>query len=404
MSNKIRFIIILRVAICKLLSSSSSSSSYQTLEGYATPEGTKKYMDYAISQRRPRSHFKPFDSLQLSSIGMGTYLGQLSEEDDQAVENAVYQSVKSGAVNVIDTAINYRAMRSEKSIGRALLRLVNERIISRDQVFVSTKNGYITNDGDYPNIDVMEYIHRMYIQTEVITADDISSGYNVINPNYLTKCIDKSLMNMHISTIDLVYIHNAFESWYQDVSREQFMEMLAKAFEVYEKYRAKNKIRYYGMATWTCFRVPSSSPEYLSLEQAVKSAESIGGQDHGFRFIQLPYNLAYSEALLLRNQSVGSEENLTILQAAAKLNIGIFTSIPLFQGRLLRSQIPNYGNVTDPVAKLLQIIRSSPSVIAPLIGQKKAEHVEENLKTANMPPLSEEEFKQAIRILTSQQL
>lgn len=406
MSNKIRFVIILHVAICKLLSSSSSSSSspYETLEGYATPEGTKKYTEYAISQGRPRSHFKFFDSLRLSSIGMGTYLGQLNEEDDQAVENAVYQSVKSGAVNVIDTAINYRAMRSEKSIGRALLRLVNDRIISRDQVFVSTKNGYITNDGDYPNIDVMEYIHRMYIQTEVITADDISSGYNVINPNYLAKCIDKSLMNMHISTIDLVYIHNAFESWYQDVSREQFMEMLVKAFEVYEKYRAKNKIRYYGMATWTCFRVSPGSPEYLSLEQAVKSAESVGGQDHGFRFIQLPYNLAYSEALLLRNQPAGSEENLTILQAAAKLNIGIFTSIPLFQGRLLRSQIPNYGNVTDPVAKLLQIIRSSPSVIAPLIGQKKAEHVEENLKTANMPPLSEEEFKQAVRLLTSQQL
>src|SRR3712207_9477361 len=90
-------------------------------------------------------------------MGMGTYLGQPSEEDDQAVENAVYQSVKSGAVNVIDTAINYRAMRSEKSIGRALLRLVNDRIVSRDQVFVSTKNGYITNDGDFPNIDVMEY-------------------------------------------------------------------------------------------------------------------------------------------------------------------------------------------------------------------------------------------------------
>jgi aryl-alcohol dehydrogenase-like predicted oxidoreductase len=404
-SNKIRFVIILHVATSKPLSSSSSSSpSYQTLEGYATPEGTKKYLEYAISHGRPGSHFKSFDNLHLSSIGMGTYLGQLSEQDDQAVENAVYQSVKSGAVNVIDTAINYRAMKSEKSIGRALLRLVNDRIISRDEVFVSTKNGYITNDGDYPDIDVMEYIHRMYIQTEVITADDISSGYNVINPNYLAKCIDKSLMNMHISTIDLVYIHNPFESWYQDVSRENFMKMLVKAFEVYEKYRAKNKIRFYGMATWTCFRVPPGSPEYLSLEQAVKSAESVGGKDHGFRFIQLPYNLAYSEALLLRNQSVGSEENLTILQAAAKLNIGVFTSIPLFQGRLLRSQIPNYGNVTDPVAKLLQIIRSSPSVIAPLIGQKKAEHVEENLKTANMPPLSEEEFKQAVRILTSHQL
>ena len=402
MSNKIRFVIILHVDISEPLS--SSSSPYQTVEGFATSEGTKNYTEYAISQGRPISHFKSFDSLHLSSIGMGTYLGQPSEEDDQAVENAVFESVKSGAVNVIDTAINYRAMRSEKSIGRALLRLVKDRIISRDQIFISTKNGYITNDGDYPNIDVMEYIHRMYIQTDVITADDISSGYNIINPNYLAKCIDKSLMNMHVSSIDLVYIHNAFESWYQDVSREQFMEMLVKAFEVYEKYRAKNKIRYYGMATWTCFRVPPTSPEYLSLEQAVKCAESVGGKDHGFRFIQLPYNLAYSEALLLRNQSVRSEENLTILQAAEKLNIGIFTSIPLFQGRLLRSQIPDYGGISDPIAKLVQIIRSSPSVIAPLIGQKKAEHVEENLKTANMPPLSEEEFKQAIRILTSQQI
>jgi aryl-alcohol dehydrogenase-like predicted oxidoreductase len=386
------------------LASSSSSSSYEILEGNATPDGTRKYSNYAISQGKPRSHFKSFENLHLSSLGMGTYLGQVSKEDDQAVENAVYQSVRSGAINVIDTAINYRAMKSEKSIGRALLRLVNDGVISRDHVFVATKNGYITNDGDYPNIDVMEYMHRMYIQTEVITADDISSGYNVIKPSYLAKCIDKSLTNTHLSTIDLVYIHNAFESWYQDVSREQFMDMLAKAFEMYEKYRVNNKIRYYGMATWTCFRVPSESPEYLSLEHAVKCAESVGGKDHGFKFIQLPYNLAYSEALLLRNQSVHSEGNLTILQAAAKLNIGIFTSIPLFQGRLLRSQIPNYGNATDPVAKLLQIIRSSPSVIAPLIGQKRPEHVEENLKVANMPPLSVEEFQQAIRILTNQQL
>lgn len=386
------------------MTSSSSSPSYEILEGNATPDGTRKYSDYAISQGKPRSHFKSFENLHLSSLGMGTYLGQASKEDDQAVENAVYQSVRSGAINVIDTAINYRAMKSEKSIGRALLRLVNDGVISRDQVFVSTKNGYITNDGDYPNIDVMEYMHRMYIQTEVITADDISSGYNVIKPSYLAKCIDKSLTNMHLSTIDLVYIHNAFESWYQDVSREQFMEMLAKAFEMYEKYRVNNKVCYYGMATWTCFRVPSESPEYLSLEQAVKCAESVGGKDHGFKFIQLPYNLAYSEALLLRNQSVHSEGNLTILQAAAKLNIGIFTSIPLFQGRLLRSQIPNYGNAAEPVAKLLQIIRSSPSVIAPLIGQKRPEHVEENLKVANMPPLSVEEFQQAIRILTNQQL
>jgi aryl-alcohol dehydrogenase-like predicted oxidoreductase len=378
-------------------------SSYETLPGHATPEGTEKYTQYAASQGRATAHFRAFDGLHLSSIGMGTYLGQPTQEDDLAVENAVYQSVKSGAINVIDTAINYRAMKSEKSIGRALLRLANDGV-TRDQVFVSTKNGYITNDGDYPDVDAMEYMHKMYIQTDVMAADDISSGYNVMNPNYLAKCIDKSLMNMHLSTVDLVYIHNAFESWNQDVSRQQFMEMLTKAFEVYEKYRVRDKIRYYGMATWTCFRVRPDSHEYLSLEQAVKAAEGVGGKHHGFRFIQLPYNLAYSEALLLKNQFAGSEKNLTVLEAAAKLNVGVFTSVPLFQGKLLEAQIPDYGGISDPVGKLVQIVRSSPSVIAPLIGQKKAEHVEQNLKVADVPPLSGEEFKQAVKALTSQQL
>lgn len=375
---------------------------YETLEGSATPQGTQKYMQRATSLGKPASHFKTFDNLHLSSIGMGTYLGQPSQEDDLAVENAVYESAKSGAINVIDTAINYRAMKSEKSIGRALARLAKDGV-PRDQIFVSTKNGYITNDGDFPGVDVMEYIHRMYIANEVINANDISSGYHVINPNYLARCIDKSLMNMHLSTIDLVYLHNGYESWHEDVDKKTFLEMLARAFEVYEKYRSQNKIKYYGMATWTCFRVPADSKEYLSLEQAVKTAESVGGKNHGFRFIQLPYNLAYSEAYFLKNQSVGPAQNLSILEAAAKLNIGVFTSIPLFQGRLLGAEIPDYSPSVagNEIAKLIQIIRSSPAVIAPLIGQKKAEHVLDNIKVADMPPLSQEEFKQAITALAN---
>ena len=375
------------------------SNTYETLNGYATPGGTKKYADNAVQKGKPPSHFRLFDEMHLSSIGMGTYLGSPNAEDDKAMEEAIYESVKSGAVNVIDTAINYRAMKSEKSIGRALSRLVKDGIVSREEVFICTKNGYITNDGDYPGIDVMEYMQNMFIANGLIDSSDISSGYNVLNPNYLARCIDKSLLNMHLSTVDLVYIHNAFESWHNDVSREQFMEMLSNVFEVYERYRSNGKIRYYGMATWTCFRVPEGNGEYLSLEEVVNLAEKVGGAQHGFRFIQLPYNLSYSEALLLKNQAVQSERKLTVLEAAARLNVRVFTSIPLFQSRLLSAKIPDYMGLTDQVAKLVQVIRSSPSVIAPLIGYKKPEHVEQNLRIANIPPLSEEEFGQAIGAL-----
>jgi aryl-alcohol dehydrogenase-like predicted oxidoreductase len=244
----------------------------------------------------------------------------------------------------------------------------------------------------------------MFISPGIISANDISSGYNVMNPGYLARCIDRSLMNLHLSTIDLVYIHNAFESWIQDVDRETFMSMLKAAFETYEEYRKLKKLRYYGMATWTCFRVRPNDAEFLSLEKCVQVAEQVAGKDHGFRFIQLPYNLAYSEALLLRNQSAGPEKNLTILEAAKKLRVGVFTSIPLFQGRLLQAKIPDYGGLTEITPKLVQIIRSSPSVLAPLIGQKKAEHVEENLKIARHAPLEQEEFARAVKLLTSQQV
>ena len=376
------------------------SYTYEVLDGYATSNGTKKFLEYAIQKGKPDRHFRLVDELYLSSIGIGTYLGQPNTEDDKDMENAIYESIKSGSVNVIDSAINYRAMKSEKSIGRALSRLIKEGIITRDEVFICTKNGYITNDGDYPGIDVMEYMQNMFILTGLIKPSDISSGYNVLNPNYIARCIDKSLLNMHLSTIDLVYIHNAFESWYNDISREQFIEMISKVFEVYEKYRSNNKLRYYGMATWTCFRVSKDNKEYLSLEEVVNIAKEVGGkQQHGFKFIQLPYNLAYSEALLLKNQSVGSEKNLTILEAAERLNIKLFTSIPLFQSRLLQAKIPDYMGLTDQVAKLVQIIRSSPSVIAPLIGYKKPQHIEQNLKISNVPPLSDKEFKEAIQIL-----
>ncbi|MFY9565125.1 MAG: aldo/keto reductase [Nitrososphaeraceae archaeon] len=376
-------------------------TNFKLLMGHATPEGTKNYVKNAVKNRgKPADHFRVFDNLYLSSIGMGTYLGKPNKEDDQSMENAVYESIKSGGVNVVDTAINYRAMRSEKSVGRALLRLINDGIVTRDQVFVSTKNGYITNDGDYPEIDVMEYVQTMFISNGIMHANDISSGYNVLNPNYLKRCIDKSLANLHLATLDLVYVHNPFESWYEDVSREDFFQMLSKVFEAYEEYRTLNKIRYYGMATWTCFRVPPDSKEYLCLEDITKTAEKVGGLGkHGFRFIQLPYNLAYSEALLLKNQSVGTEKNLTILEAAEKLKIGVFTSIPLFQGRLLRTKIPDYGGLTDQVSKLLQIVRSSPSVIAPLVGQKEPNHVEQNLQISSVSPMGSKEYKEAVEIL-----
>jgi aryl-alcohol dehydrogenase-like predicted oxidoreductase len=376
-------------------------NNYSVVEGFADTEGTKEYVNRAVhSHDIVPNHFRQRDGIFLSSIGMGTYLGDPTVQHDELIEKAIYDSVKSGAVNVLDTAINYRYMKSEKCIGRALSRLIDDNVISRNQVFVCTKNGYITNDADYPSVDVMEYIQKMFIAPGLIQAGDISSGYNILNPNYIARCIDKSLMNMRLKTIDLVYIHNAFESWNQDVSRSEFNHMIADVFRTYERYRTDNKIRYYGMATWSCFRVPHDNKEYLSLEDMVNIAEEVGGKNHGFKFIQLPYNLAYSEAIFLKNQNVGSEKDLTILKACRKLDIGVFTSVPLLQTRLLNIKVPDYSGITEQVIKLLQIVRSTPSVTAALIGQKNPNHVAKNVSIAKIPPLEEADFREAVNTLS----
>jgi aryl-alcohol dehydrogenase-like predicted oxidoreductase len=66
---------------------------------------------------------------------------------------------------------------------------------------------------------------------------------------------------------------------------------------------------------------------------------------------------------------------------------------------LLKARIPDYAGLTDQVEKLIQIIRSTPAVISPLIGQKKSEHVLQNIKIANIPPLSNLEYKKTIQML-----
>ena len=367
--------------------------------GYATLSGTTNFRTSALKKGIHVSHFKQVEDLYLSSLGMGTYLGNLSSKDDLNLESSIYSSIKEGCINVIDTAINYRSMLSEKSIGRAINKLVNEEIIHRDELFICTKNGYFTNDGDFNQIDIESYLKLMYIDRDIIDPKDISSSYNIMNPSYIANCIDRSLCNMGLDTIDLVYIHNSFESWYDQVEKPAYYEMLSRVFEVYEEYRKRNKLRYYGMATWNCFTAQPKSPNYLSLRDVIEIAIDIGGADNGFKFIQLPYNSFMTEPYSYRNQQVGdSSQYVSILNAANHFGIHVFTSIPLFQGKLLSIKIDDKFLSTLPheSAKLLQFVRSTPGIVAPLVGQKTSDHTNQNIVISKYPRLTEGEFNEVL--------
>ena len=357
------------------------------ISGFATPEGTKNFT--AKHDTIPEKNFNVFQDLSLSNVGIGTYLGNPDSDTDIIVKNAVKKSVLAG-MNVIDTAINYRAQKAERSVGQAISELVNEDKISRDEIFISTKNGYVTNDGDIQE-DLMQYIIRELGKPGIVKEGDISSGYHCMTIPYLEDQLNRSLKNLQLECIDLIYLHNAVEG-NLEMPKETFLQKLKDVFEFYEQKRKDGKIRFYGMATWDCFRVAEDHKTFLSLEKVIKIAKSVGGDDHGFRFIQLPYNLHFDQAFMQKNQLVDGK-SASILDSAKQLNVGVFTSVPLMQGKLLdwAKDKPAFSAVSPSVG-LLQFIRSTPGVLAPLVGQKSDEHVTENLEVLKIPPFSEEEF------------
>ena len=273
------------------------------ISGFATSEGTQKF---ATNSGINQQNFKKFENLSLSNVGIGTYLGDADAKTDEQVKNAVKQSIQSG-INVLDTAINYRSQKAERSVGKAIAELIQDGIISRDQIFICSKNGYVTNDADV-NLGFWEYVKEEYSQKGVVKEGDITSGYHCMTPTYLSDQLDRSLKNLGIECLDLMYLHNAVEGQIKDVSKEKFLENLKSVFKLYEQKRKDGKIKFYGMATWECFRVSSDNPQYLSLEDVVSMAKEVGGDEHGFRFIQLPFNMHYDQALLSKNQTFDSEK------------------------------------------------------------------------------------------------
>lgn len=92
----------------------------------------------------------------------------------------------------------------------------------------------------------------------------------------------------------------------------------------------------------------------------------------------------YDQALLGKTQTIQNNP-VSVLESATRLDIGVFTSVPLMQGRLLQPGVmPEFSDL-KPSMRALQFIRSSPGVIAPLVGQKSTEHVSENLEVMKIP-------------------
>lgn len=211
-------------------------------------------------------------------------------------------------------------------------------------------------------------------------------------PAYLENQIERSRRNLGLETIDVFYLHNP-ESQLADISREAFLQRMRDAFAMLEKQVKAGSLRYYGMATWSAFRLPEGSRDYISLAEVADLARQSGGNEHHFRFVQLPFSLAMPEAYGLVNQDFPNQgsrkRKQSLLPTAAQLGITVIGSATLQQGQLTHG-LPDFVSsilgLNSDAENAIQFSRSAPGMTTSLVGMGHKERVAANLKPALVSP------------------
>ena len=334
--------------------------------GNASPEGTARRVA-RFAAARDRGFYRPFDNLCLSSLGLGTYLGDPDDRTDRAYQEAIVAAI-GGGINLLDTAINYRNQRSERSIGAALAELFNRGDVRRDEVVIATKAGFLT-PGAVPTF---------------LQPGDIAGQMHSMQPDFLADQIDRSRANLGLDTIDIFYLHNP-ETQLGFVGREEFEHRIRLAFGKLEQLVSVGKIRYYGTATWDGYRRTAGARDALDLARLVEIAREQGGPQHHFRFIQLPFNLAMPEAF-----------TNGVLEQAAQSGTAVVASASLLQARLARglpeALAEKFPALSTDAQRGIQFTRSTPGIAVALVGMSQATHVAENLAVAAVAPLSKDQY------------
>jgi aryl-alcohol dehydrogenase-like predicted oxidoreductase len=307
----------------------------------------------------------------VSPIAIGTHLGDMNETDSALYQESIEFALCNG-INFIDTALNYRGMRSERDIGAVLSKLFKEDRINRDNIVVSTKAGIIPGDIDL-QLRPENYLKEKLIDPGILQEKDlqiIDNHKHVLKPSYYEFAIEQSLKHMNLNTIDIHYIHNP-EISNRVLGEENFYKELERLFKFYEDRVERGTIRFYGMAVWTAFTDHPGAPGYLSLEKVMDTAKKVAGSSHHFRFIQTPFNFYNKKALTDQNQLVCGQWR-TLFQAAEELDVYVTTSAPLDCGRLRGTQEQN-------AEQLIRFVLDTPEILSTMIGMRRLETVKRNI-------------------------
>jgi predicted aldo/keto reductase-like oxidoreductase len=121
----------------------------------------------------------------------------------------------------------------------------------------------------------------------------------------------------------------------------------------------------------------------------------VAGDNHHFKVVQLPFNLAMTEAFTDANQTLDGR-NATFLEAAAGFGVTVMSSASILQSRLSAGLPPiisaSLKGLRTDAQRAIQFTRSTPGIDVALVGMSDVSHVEENLELVKIPPATAEEY------------
>ena len=219
--------------------------------------------------------------------------------------------------------------------------------------------------------------------------DEIVIDQHCMSPDYLRWSAQQSLANLGLETIDIFFLHNP-ETQLGYVDVDTLYDRIYEAFKVFEELRKEGKIVSYGIASWNGFLYEEDHPEYLSLAKIVEMARNVGGDNHGFKYLQSPFNLAKHHAYSYRNQRCDDGLYYPLMHACARYEISYLGSSPLLQKNLFKrpfsskiGELMQTDKLSD-VASALQFARSAGAICS-IFGAVNPSHVVDNAILGYVP-------------------
>ena len=259
--------------------------------------------------------------LTVSVCGFGSY--RIDENVKDHIE-ALKFALNSG-INLIDTSSNYTDGGSEKLIGKVLNEEFKNNTISRDEIIVVSKGGYLQGE-NLNNAKKKEEEGNPYKEVVKCSPD----LWHCIQPDFLKDQISNSLKRLKLDKIDVYLLHNPeYFLTYSGIPIEErrikeYNKRIKIAFEYLETEVEKGRISYYGISCNT-FGEDEDKNNFTSLEKVFELANLITPENR-FAVVQLPMNIFEKGAFKNLNQNNSAQ---SFLQFAFENKFGILVNRPL---------------------------------------------------------------------------